>query len=43
MTDEQLKTYFPSYGDRLAILGFADRKPVTGMTPITENQNFLSD
>ena len=22
MTDEQLKTYLPSYGDRLAVLGF---------------------
>lgn len=26
MTDEQLKTYFPSYGDRLAILGFCRQK-----------------
>ncbi|KAJ3600944.1 hypothetical protein NHX12_031917 [Muraenolepis orangiensis] len=26
MTDEDLKTYFPSYGDRLAVLGFCRRK-----------------
>lgn len=26
MTDEQLKTYLPSYGDRLAVLGFCRRK-----------------
>ena len=26
MTDEELKTYLPSYGDRLAVLGFCKRK-----------------
>lgn len=26
MTDEQLKTYLPSYGDRLAVVGFCRRK-----------------
>lgn len=26
MTDEQLKTYLPSYGDRLAVLGYCRRK-----------------
>ena len=26
MTDEQLKEYLPSYGDRLAVLGFCKRK-----------------
>lgn len=26
MTDEELKTYLPSYGDRLAVFGFCSRK-----------------
>lgn len=26
MTDEELKTYLPSYGDRLAVFGFCRRR-----------------